>query len=145
MRGIDGEHAFGALLREHRLAADLTQAMLAERSGLSSRGIQDLERGLSQPRRDTLLRLEAALCLSPDEQAALHAAAKPTPRRHTPLPTSNGAAPSSAGRRYGQPGSLPLQVTSFIGRERELAEVHELLSPLALAPHVARHLVGGAR
>ena len=40
MRGIDGEYAFGALLREHRLTAGLTQAMLAERSGLSSRGIQ---------------------------------------------------------------------------------------------------------
>ena len=128
MRGIDGEYTFGGLLREHRLAAGLTQAMLAERSGLSSRGILDLERGLSQPRRDTLLRLEAALRLSPEEQAALHAVAKPTPRRRTPLPTSNGTATSSASRRYGQPGSLPLQATSFIGRERELAELQQLLA-----------------
>jgi predicted ATPase/DNA-binding XRE family transcriptional regulator len=128
MRGINGEYAFGALLREHRLAAGLTQAMLAERSGLSSRGIQDLERGLSQPQRDTLLRLEAALRLSPEEQTALHAAAKPTPRRRTPLPTTKRAPMSSANGRYGQPGSLPLQMTSFIGRERELADLQELLA-----------------
>src|SRR5260221_679845 len=146
MRGIEGECTFGGLLREHRLAAGLAQGMLAERSGLSSRGILDLERGLSQPRRDTLLRLEAALRLSPEEQAALHAVAKPTPRRRTPLPTSNGTATSSASRRYGQPGSLPLLATSsasrrygqpgslpllatsFIGRQRELAELQQLLA-----------------
>src|SRR5712691_10905997 len=126
MLGTDGEHAFGGLLREHRMAAGLTQAALAERSGVSSRGIQDLERGLSQPRRDTLLRLEAALSLSRDEQATLHAAAQPTPRRHTstvqlPLDKAKGIG------RYGQLGNLPLQLSSFLGRERELAELHDLL------------------
>src|SRR5229473_6097488 len=108
MLGTNGEHGFGGLLRAHRLAAGLTQATLAERSGISSRGIQDLERGLHEPRRDTLRRLQAALSLSRDEQAALHAAAKPTPRRHTSAfqPLHNGAKASS---RYGQLGNLPLQ------------------------------------
>jgi transcriptional regulator with XRE-family HTH domain len=45
----DGEETFGALLRGHRLAAGLTQAMLAEKAGISTRGIQDLERVSSQP------------------------------------------------------------------------------------------------
>ena len=45
---------FGALLRHHRLAAGLTQEALAERSGLSARGVQDLERGLRlAPRAET--------------------------------------------------------------------------------------------
>jgi predicted ATPase/DNA-binding XRE family transcriptional regulator len=128
MLGTDGEHAFGGLLREHRLAAGLTQAALAERSGISSRGIQDLERGLSQPRRDTLLRLEAALSLSRDEQAILRAAAKPTPRRHkSAVQLLHDGAKAGIAGRYGQLGSLPLQLTSFLGRERELAELHELL------------------
>src|SRR4030081_538932 len=102
MPGIDGEHAFGGLRRGSRLAAGLTQAALAERSGISSRGIQDLERGLSQPRRDTLLRLEAALRLSRAEQVALHAAAQPTPRRHTSAlqPMHNGAESSLPSGRF---------------------------------------------
>ena len=36
---------FGALLRHHRSQAGLSQEQLAERAGLSRRGIADLERG----------------------------------------------------------------------------------------------------
>src|SRR3954454_11800262 len=36
---------FGDWLRRYRLAAGLTQELLAERAGLSVRGISDLERG----------------------------------------------------------------------------------------------------
>jgi transcriptional regulator with XRE-family HTH domain len=41
--------AFAALLRQHRLAAGLTQEGLAERSGLSVYGIQKLEAGTTRP------------------------------------------------------------------------------------------------
>ena len=37
--------AFGELLRQHRLAAGLTQEELAERARISVRAISDLERG----------------------------------------------------------------------------------------------------
>jgi predicted ATPase/DNA-binding XRE family transcriptional regulator len=129
MLGTEGKHGFGGLLREHRLAAGLTQAGLADRSGISSRGIQDLERGLSQPRRDTLLRLEAALSLSRDDQAALHAAAKPAPRRPPAALQSlhQRAETIFTSGRFRQLGNLPLQLSSFIGRERELADLQELL------------------
>ena len=40
---------FGELLRRYRLARRLTQAELAERAGLSTRGINDLERGEPEP------------------------------------------------------------------------------------------------
>ena len=157
MVGADGGHGFGELLREHRLAAGLTQAALADRAGISSRGIQDLERGLSQPRRDTLARLEEALSLSRGEQAALHAAAKTTPRRRAPAmqPPQIGAASEASGRSW-QSGTLPLQVSrvgassgivtfnsgnpvtdrltnlpvhlpSLIGREEAIAQVRERL------------------
>src|SRR5438067_92535 len=121
MLGTDGEHGFGVLLREHRLAAGLTQAALADKAGISSRGIQDLERGLNQPRRDTLLRLEAVLHLSLDEQVAWHAAAQPAPRRHTSAGQRlyNGAETRVASGRFGQLSNLPLQLSSFVGRERE--------------------------
>lgn len=52
------ESGFGELLRRYRVAAGLTQEALAERAGVSTRGISDLERGAhGLPRRDTLLLL----------------------------------------------------------------------------------------
>ncbi len=44
----DGADAatFGELLRRSRVATGLTQEELAERAGLSARGISDLERGV---------------------------------------------------------------------------------------------------
>jgi transcriptional regulator with XRE-family HTH domain len=102
---------FGALLRRHRLAAGLTQEALAERAGLSARGVQDLERGLKRaPRPDTLRLLAGALELAPEARAALAAAAR------------LGAAGRGGGRH-----NLPAPLTSFVGRERELAAVHRLL------------------
>src|ERR1700738_2191882 len=54
--------SFGLALRRHRIAAGLTQEELAERAGLSARGIQDLESGARRsPRAETVRRLAAAL------------------------------------------------------------------------------------
>ncbi len=56
---------FGERLRRARQAAGLTQAELAERAGLSRRGINDLERGVRRhPRQDTVALLAQALGLS---------------------------------------------------------------------------------
>jgi ribosome-binding protein aMBF1 (putative translation factor) len=55
--------SFGQLLKQRRLLRGLTQEMLAESSGLGIRSIQGLERGESQPRRETLRRLAEALKL----------------------------------------------------------------------------------
>jgi transcriptional regulator with XRE-family HTH domain len=38
--------SFAHLLRQYRTAAGLTQQELAERAGLSARGVQDLERAI---------------------------------------------------------------------------------------------------
>jgi transcriptional regulator with XRE-family HTH domain len=68
---------FGDLLRQYRLAAGLTQEVLAEKAGLSVPGISDLERGVRRiPRRDTIERLAAALQLTAQERAALAGAAR---------------------------------------------------------------------
>src|SRR5947209_11591632 len=67
--------AFAALLRRHRLAAELTQEELAERAGLSVRGISDLERGVNRaPYVATILRLGDALRLSDEQRAELESA-----------------------------------------------------------------------
>jgi non-specific serine/threonine protein kinase len=103
---------FGALLRRARRAAGLTQEELAERAGLSVRAVSDLERGVKRgPRAASLRLLVDALGLAPDARAALAAAA-----------ARPAAAPAPP------PHNLPLQLTSFVGRERELAAVRRLLA-----------------
>jgi transcriptional regulator with XRE-family HTH domain len=73
--------SFAALLRQHRVRLGLTQAVLAERAGLSAHGIQKLERGAIQPYRDTADRLSRALQLSEQDAARFKAAARPLRRR----------------------------------------------------------------
>ena len=71
---------FGDLLRERRVVAGLTQEELAERAGLSVRGISDLERGArARPHRDTLLRLADALAIQGAARAAFVGAARQAP------------------------------------------------------------------
>src|SRR5579871_1078084 len=74
----------GELLREHRLAAGLTQETLAERAGISARSIQAIERGTNKPHRDTVERLAEALGLPQGERARLLAEVTPAPRRRVP-------------------------------------------------------------
>jgi predicted ATPase/DNA-binding XRE family transcriptional regulator len=103
---------FGALLRQHRLAAGLTQEGLAERAGLSTRGVQDLERGVrTAPRAETLRLLAEALGLSPQARTTLIGAAHPELNE---APTTLPTTPSTSSR-------LPRPPTSLVGRERELS------------------------
>ena len=54
--------SFGDLLRRYRLAAGLRQEELAAQSGLSVRGLSDLERGARRaPRRETVQLLAEAV------------------------------------------------------------------------------------
>jgi non-specific serine/threonine protein kinase len=108
--------SFGELLRQHRLAAGLTQEELAERAGLSARGVQDLERGLRRsPHPDTTRRLVEALGLDDAERAVLLGAVDRAA-------SSGGAAVAPLAM-----AALPLALTSFVGREAELAEIQRLL------------------
>jgi predicted ATPase/DNA-binding XRE family transcriptional regulator len=103
--------AFGAVLRQARRAAGLSQEALAERSGLSADAITALERGRrAAPRPDTLSRLADALALAAPERAAFIAAAGGRPPATARLSTA-----------------LPLPPTPLIGRERETAAIAHLL------------------
>lgn len=107
---------FAMRLRQLRLAAGLTQEDLAERAGLSVRGIQDLERGARKaPRAETVRMLANGLGLDDTARATLIAAAHPEliPTA-TFVPTHRRAA-------------LPLPPTLLIGREREVATACTLL------------------
>jgi predicted ATPase/transcriptional regulator with XRE-family HTH domain len=105
---------FGDLLRQHRLAAGLSQEGLAERAGLSRRGISDLERGArTHPYRETITMLAAALGLDGRERAAFMQRAR--------RPVSRTAL------RHSQETSLPVPLTPLIGRREERDWVGGLL------------------
>ncbi|MBV9323653.1 MAG: tetratricopeptide repeat protein [Chloroflexi bacterium] len=110
---------FAALLRQHRLATGLTQEALAERAGLSVHGVQKLERGVTQPYRDTAQRLASALRLAPDERSHFLDTVRSLRRRQAAAAQQVPDAGS---------GNLPSPLTSFIGRDEELATVSGLLA-----------------
>lgn len=90
--GTAGE-TFAAMVQRWRHMANLTQEGLAERSGLSPRSIQNLERGrVSRPRRESVRLLADALGLTgADRTAFVHAARLGTP---TPITTWRGVTDS---------------------------------------------------
>ncbi|GGV73341.1 hypothetical protein GCM10010277_87080 [Streptomyces longisporoflavus] len=118
---MGGEQAaFGAVLRELRLAASLTLEGLAEASGVSVRGIGDLERGRrAAPQRRTVAALADGLGLSEADRERLLAVAR----------ASRSPGYSPAGVR-----AFPRGIDDFVGREQELAELTKL-AELAAARH----------
>jgi transcriptional regulator with XRE-family HTH domain len=110
--------AFGALLRQHRLAAGLSQEILAERARMSANGIGALERGDRRyPYRDTVVLLAKALGLRPADAGELEAAAARPQRRRT-----LGDPGAAAANGTDLATNLPLQRTTLIGREDEIGE-----------------------
>ncbi|RIK41667.1 MAG: hypothetical protein DCC58_12185 [Chloroflexi bacterium] len=119
----DQPESFADTLRRARLRRGLTQEELAERAGLSARGISDLERGVnSTPRRDTVALLLAALQLDDAERLAFERAGR------RPVVGDNAAV-------------AQLALTPLIGREVELAMLAELLERARGATQPAVRLV----
>ena len=117
MMTIEPHSTFGDVLRRVRIAAGLTQEALAERAGLSVRGISDLERGVNRlPRKDTIALLVGALQPKGDDGAAFAAAA-------------GGRGPRPAARSVGSrpQANLPRPLTALIGRATDVAAVTEIL------------------
>ncbi len=109
------EASFGELLKRYRERAHLSQEELADLAGLSRRGISDLERGARRvPQRETTRRLVEALRLPDDQRARFLAAA-----RESQYADASAASPS--------PSGLPSVLTNFIGRQREVEQVIDLL------------------
>jgi tetratricopeptide (TPR) repeat protein/transcriptional regulator with XRE-family HTH domain len=106
--------AFAELLRELRTDAGLTQEDLAAAAGVSVRAISDLERGVNHSaRKDTARLLADALRLSGQARAGFEAVARGRDRWP-------GERPMDAPHRSAATRTLPRDVASFTGREREL-------------------------
>ncbi|MFG1606750.1 helix-turn-helix domain-containing protein [Actinoplanes sp. NPDC049265] len=107
------EEFAGRLARWRRLRG-LTQERLADASGLSVRGIRELERGRGRaPRPRTAALLAEALRLAGADRAEFLALA-------TRVPPDAGPAP---------PGELPPAINDLTGRDGELARLAALASP----------------
>ena len=127
--------SFGDLLRQYRVAAGLTQEALAERAHMSLAAIGKLERGARQrPYRATVALLADALSLPPDERLELERAA-------------NRCAPGLSERAQNAAAAtnLPIHFSSFVGRERDLARVREMLATHRLVTLVGAGGVGKTR
>ncbi|WP_432478240.1 ATP-binding protein [Nocardioides sp. GXQ0305] len=105
--------SFGELLRQLRLAAGLTQEVLAERSGLSVNGISSLERGIrTSPHPHTVRALAGGLGLDDEQLAQLVAAS---------------TASASVGRADDTARALPTLRRTLVGRTADLVALDELL------------------
>src|SRR5687768_6670107 len=118
----DRSTPFAQILRWRRLAAGLSQEELAERAGLSVRGVSDLERGRrANPHHQTVRMLAEALALAPDDRAALIAAAHPEVAEPTSPPSAPTAPPpGSSPELHPMPldlAPLPIPPTRLVGRE----------------------------
>jgi predicted ATPase/class 3 adenylate cyclase len=124
---------FGELLKRHRLAAGLSQEELAERAGVSRRGVSDLERGArTNPRPATTRLLADALGLAESERAAFLAAAlanAPSDVRAEPATVpparANPAEPNVAGLPS---GTVTFLFTDIEGSTRLLHQLGERYS-----------------
>ena len=71
---------FAHIIRGYRLRAGLSQEELAERAGVSTRAVSDMERGLRQnPRPETLRLLAEALTLDTEDRAQFFTSAHAVP------------------------------------------------------------------
>jgi predicted ATPase/transcriptional regulator with XRE-family HTH domain len=148
------QQTFGTLLRRYRLAAGISQERLAEQAGLSVQALSALENGRRRaPYRHTVALLARAMRLSDAETAVMEAAVV---RTRAPA----GTAPPAHRREDTPPGptaltllpvpplprsNLPVQLTSFIGRERERCEVRALLDAARLVTLTGSGGVGKTR
>jgi tetratricopeptide (TPR) repeat protein/transcriptional regulator with XRE-family HTH domain len=122
---------FAGVLRELRTRARLTQEGLAAAAGLSHRTVSDLERGLAAtPQRETMRLLADALSLIGPERARFETVA-----RGRPLVAESPAAAAVALR------SLPRDVASFTGRQRQLRQLADTVA--GGGGVVGLHAIGG--
>ncbi len=122
-------------MRQYRVNAGMTQEALAERARISLAAIGKLERGARQrPYRATIALLADALSLTRDDRVELERAASRAMPGVSEMP-----------QRAGPAISLPIYFSSFVGRERDLANVQEMLATHRFVTLVGAGGVGKTR
>ncbi|WP_418061132.1 ATP-binding protein [Pimelobacter simplex] len=121
--------AFAVVLRGWRESAGLTQAELAERSGVGVRTVSNLERGINtSPYASTVRLLADALGLTEDQRTELLRAARRGVDPADPAdPSGEGALPTG-----GYLGAVP--AARLVAREREWAALAEAVGAVGAVP-----------
>lgn len=118
--GAGNDRAGDSLLARVRRTAGLTQEELADRSGLSARGIRSLELGaIKRPRQHSLEAIATALGLRDSDRDAFIGHY----RGHAARVTLAGGTPPALPSR---PAQLPAAPVRFTGRTAQLAQLDEL-------------------
>ena len=119
------EHSFGYWLRLRRKALDLTQDALADRVGCSVGMIRKIESEERRPSAQIAKRLAEILTIPQNERTRFLRFARGE-FRSAPAETKD----DFPWQAFATPArsNLPATVTSLIGREQEIAEIHDYLS-----------------
>ena len=133
-----GAPGFGGLLRQLRADVGLTQEELAEAAGLSPRSISDLERGINlTARKDTARLLADALNLAGPQRALFEAAARGR--------VTAAAVLAAHGPLITRPNNFPLQLTPFVGRADDIADVRQAVTASRLVTLTGAGGIGKTR
>jgi predicted ATPase/transcriptional regulator with XRE-family HTH domain len=117
----------------------LSQSELAEHANMSVETISALERGFrKRPQAGTVDLLGAALALDKDQMRALRDLSRAAPRAIAR--STSPASPSEPGAN-----NLPLQLTSFVGRETEVAQITEAVEKHRLVTLLGSGGIGKTR
>ena len=131
MKGVK-RTTFGQQLRSYRKAAGLTQEALAARLNVDARTIRDWQSDRHRPRAWMVELLIDVLEVPEDEHAHFRAAAH-APREEVSSGDIPESVPGTSVNELVAPSqeapqtNLPRERTSFVGREREMAEIAGLL------------------
>jgi predicted ATPase/DNA-binding XRE family transcriptional regulator len=117
--------SFARLLKRHRVVAGLSQERLGELSGVSANAISALERGARRaPYKATLDLLIEALALDDTARREIEDAAN-SARAHRPQAQGYELLTDSPDKR--SVNNLSPQITTFVGRESDVADIKERL------------------
>jgi predicted ATPase/transcriptional regulator with XRE-family HTH domain len=117
---MDADLTFGHWLQLRRKTLDLTQGELAQRVGYARVTIHKIETDALRPSRQMVEKLVDELAIAPTERQAFIRFARDDPRADlslVPLP-ERARVPGSLPRRH----NLPVLLTRFIGREKEVQD-----------------------
>jgi tetratricopeptide (TPR) repeat protein/DNA-binding XRE family transcriptional regulator len=141
MENIDPADGFGAVLRRHRQAVQLTQEELAHRADLSVRAIADMESGrTARPHAYSVRRLAVALGLIGKSAEEFRRASRSGPSGSGPPPEGKSA-PAAGSRSVSW--RLPPTVGHFAGRAEELAALDDLRESPGQAGQPPIVIIGG--
>ncbi|HEU5099251.1 MAG TPA: tetratricopeptide repeat protein [Roseiflexaceae bacterium] len=118
---MNSDVPFGAWLKQQRRALDLSREQLAGQIGCSISLLEKLETGERRPSRQVVARIALCLSIPVEQRDAFLAAARAGRAPHDVGQVPTRTAPSAAVLPH--TSHLPSPMTSFIGREWEIATV----------------------